>query len=156
MLVIVVAVGGFAVARVRGIFGSHQLPTYAGSMSDDDNKSDPKRLVYEIFGPAGATADINYIDDEGETNQVNGATLPWSHEIVTTAPSMTGNIVAQGNSDFIGCRITSDGEVKDERTVNQVSAYVYCFVKSAWARGATASEDRSEARTGASGEPSHE
>ena len=131
VVVVVIAIGGFAVARVRGIFGSHQLPTYAGSMSDDDNKSDPKRLVYEIFGPAGATADINYIDDEGETNQVNGATLPWSHEIVTTAPSMTGNIVAQGNSDFIGCRITSDGEVKDERTVNQVSAYVYCFVKSA-------------------------
>ncbi len=131
MLVIVVAVGGFAVARVRGIFGSHQLSTYAGSMSDDEHRSDPKRVVYEIFGPAGAVADINYIDDDGETNQVNGATLPWSHEIVTTAPSMTGNIVAQTTSAFIGCRITSDGEVKDERTVSQVSAYIYCFVKSA-------------------------
>ena len=131
MLVIVVAVGGFAVARVRGIFGSHQLPTYAGSMSDDEHRSDPKRVVYEIFGPAGAVADINYIDDDGETNQVNGATLPWSHEIVTTAPSMTGNIVAQTTSAFIGCRIASDGEVKDERTVSQVSAYIYCFVKSA-------------------------
>ena len=131
VVVVVVAVGGFAVARVRGICGSHQLPTYAGSMSDDEHRSDPKRVVYEIFGPAGATADINYVDDDGETNQVNGASLPWSHEIVTTAPSMTGNIVAQGNSDFIGCRITSDGEVKDERTVNQVSAYIYCFVKSA-------------------------
>ena len=45
-------------------------------MSDDTNTSDPKRVVYEIFGPAGATADINYIDDEsGETNQVNDASL---------------------------------------------------------------------------------
>jgi Mycobacterium membrane protein len=131
VLVIVVAVGGFAVARVRGIFGSHQLPTYAGSMSDDEHRSDPKRVVYQIFGPAGAVADINYIDDDGETNQINGATLPWSHEIITTAPSMMGNIVAQTPSDFIGCRITSDGEVKDERTVSQVSAYIYCFVKSA-------------------------
>ena len=61
--------------RVRGIFGSHELPTYAGSMSDDTNTSDPKRVVYEIFGPAGATADINYIDDDGETNQVNDASL---------------------------------------------------------------------------------
>lgn len=130
-MVVVVVVGGFAVDRVRGIFGSHQLPTYAGSMSDDQHKSDSKRVVYEVFGPPGATADINYIDDEGETNQVDNATLPWSHEIVTTAPSMTGNIVAQGSSDFIGCRITSDGEVKDERTVSQVSAYIYCFVKSA-------------------------
>ena len=130
-MVVVIAAAGFAVTRIRGIFGSHQLPTYAGSMSDDSHKSDPKRVVYEIFGPPGATADINFIDDEGETNQVNDAPLPWSHEIVTTAPSMMGNIVAQGSSDFIGCRITSDGEVKDERTVNQVSAYVYCIVKSA-------------------------
>ena len=131
MVVVVVAAAGFAVTRVRSIFGSHQLPTYAGSMSDNSNKSDPKRVVYEVFGPAGATADINFVDDGGDTNQVNGATLPWSHEIVTTAPSMMGNIVAQGNSDFIGCRITSDGEVRDERTVNQVSAYIYCVVKSA-------------------------
>lgn len=130
-MVVVVAAAGFAVLRVRGIFGSHQLPTYAGSMSDDSNKTDPKRLVYEIWGPAGATADINYIDDEGETNQVNDATLPWSHEIVSNAPSVMGNIVAQGDSDFIGCRITSDDEVKDERTVNQVSAYIFCVVKSA-------------------------
>ena len=44
---------------------------------------------------------------------------------------MMGNIIAQGDSDFIGCRITFSGEVKDERTVNQVSAYIYCVVKSA-------------------------
>ena len=130
MLVIVVAVGGFAVARVRGNFGSHQLPTYAGSMSDDEHRSDPKRVVYEIFGPAGGCRHQLH-RRRRRTNQINGATLPWSHEIVTTAPSMTGNIVAQTNSDFIGCRITSDGEVKDERTVSQASAYIYCFVKSA-------------------------
>ncbi len=72
-MVVVLAAAGFAVLRVRGVFGSHQLPTYAGSMSDDANKSDPKRVVYEVFGPPGATADINYIDDDGETNQVNDA-----------------------------------------------------------------------------------
>lgn len=130
-MVLVLAVAGFAVLRIRGVFGSHELPTYAGSMSDNANKTDPKSLVYEVWGPPGATADINYIDDEGETNQVNDATLPWSHEIISNAPSVMGNIVAQGDSDFIGCRITSDGEVKDERTVNQVSAYIYCVVKSA-------------------------
>ncbi|MDX1881952.1 MmpS family transport accessory protein [Mycolicibacterium sp. 120270] len=130
-MVLVLAVAGFAVLRIRGVFGSHELPTYAGSMSDNTNKTDPKSLIYEVWGPPGATADINYIDDEGETNQVNDATLPWSHEIISNAPSVMGNIVAQGDSDFIGCRITSDGEVKDERTVNQVSAYIYCVVKSA-------------------------
>ena len=44
---------------------------------------------------------------------------------------MSGNVVAQGNGDFIGCRITADGEVKDERTITNVSAYIYCFTKAA-------------------------
>ncbi|ORX13914.1 hypothetical protein AWC31_29545 [Mycolicibacterium wolinskyi] len=127
----VIAIGGFAVTKIRGIFGTQQLPTYAGSMSDDQkNVSDPKRVVYEIFGPPGAVADVNYIDDDGEPNQVDGVALPWSVEIVTNAPSMTGNVLAQGNSDFIGCRISSDGEVKDERTAHDVNAYIYCFAKS--------------------------
>ncbi|MBN7443157.1 MmpS family transport accessory protein, partial [Mycobacteroides abscessus] len=69
---------------------------------------------------------------EGEPHQINGAVLPWSIEIITTAPSMTGNILAQTrNADGLGCRITANDEKKDERYTNEVSAYVYCFVKSA-------------------------
>ncbi|HEY9266345.1 MAG TPA: MmpS family transport accessory protein [Mycobacterium sp.] len=131
VLVIVLVVGGFTVWRVRGFFGSHQLPTYAGSMSEDSNKSDPKRVRYEIFGPPGAVADINYIDAEGDPNQVVGATLPWSVVVETNSPAMVGNVVAQGDSDFIGCRILADDVVKDERTAYNVSAYIYCFTKSA-------------------------
>ncbi len=44
---------------------------------------------------------------------------------------MVGNVVAQGDGDFIGCRIFADGVVKDERSAHNVSAYVYCFTKSA-------------------------
>lgn len=128
---LVLVVGGLAVWRIRNIFGSHQLPTYAGSMSEDSNRSDPKIVRYEIFGDPGATADINYIDDEGDPNQIVGATLPWSIEVETNSPAMVGNVVAQGDSDFIGCRISADGVVKDERTAHNVSAYVYCFTKSA-------------------------
>ena len=117
--------------RVRAFFGSHQLPTYAGSMSEDSNKSDPKRVRYEIFGPPGAVADINYIDAEGDSSQVVGATLPWSVVVETNSPAMVGNVVAQGDSDFIGCRILADDVVKDERTACNVSAYIYCFAKSA-------------------------
>lgn len=128
---LVLVVGGFSVWRIRNIFGSHQLPTYAGSMSEDSNRSDPKIVRYEIFGNPGARADINYIDDEGDPNQVVGATLPWSVEVETNSPAMVGNVVAQGDSDFIGCRISADGVVKDERTAYNVTAYVYCFTKSA-------------------------
>ncbi|MCV7154538.1 MmpS family protein [Mycolicibacterium pyrenivorans] len=131
VLVLVLVVGGFTVWRIRNIFGSHQLPTYAGSMSEDSNKSDPEIVRYEVFGDPGATADINYIDDEGDPNQVVGATLPWSIEVETNSPAMVGNVVAQGDGDFIGCRIFADGVVKDERSAHNVSAYVYCFTKSA-------------------------
>jgi hypothetical protein len=130
-LVVVLGLGGFTVSRIRGIFGSEELPTYAGSMSDDSNNSDPKRVTYEVYGDPGATADINYLDIEGDPVQVNDVTLPWSVELETTAPSMAANVVAQGNSAFIGCRIASDGEVRDERTSSAVSAYVYCMAKSA-------------------------
>ncbi|GJF08938.1 putative membrane protein, MmpS [Mycolicibacterium cyprinidarum] len=131
VLVVVLAIGGFTVWRVRGIFGSHELPTYAGSMSEDSNKSDPRRVRYEVFGQPGAVADINYIDASGDPNQVNGVTLPWSVEVESYSPAMVGNVVAQGDGDFIGCRIVSDGEVRDERTAYEVSAYIYCFTKSA-------------------------
>lgn len=131
ILAVVVAVGAFAVVRVRGVFGSDVLPTYAGSMSDANRVSDPKRVVYQIFGPPGTVADINYLDDDGTPHQIVGAALPWSVEIVTTAPAMAGNVLAQGNSDSIGCRIVANGETKIERIANEVSAYIYCFVKSA-------------------------
>lgn len=131
VLVVVLVAGTFAVSRVRGIFGSRELATYAGSKSDDKYKSDPKRVVYQVFGPPGTVADINYLDDYGTPHQVNGVVLPWSVEIVTNAPSMVGNVLAQGNSDSIGCRVTSDGEVKIEKTASDVNAYVYCFAKSA-------------------------
>ncbi len=87
-------------------------------------------MVYEVFGNPGATADINYLDPSGEPVQVDGAALPWSVEVSTTAPSMAANLVAQGNSDFLGCRISSDGAVRDERSSSAVSAYVYCMAKS--------------------------
>lgn len=130
VLVVVLALGGFTVSRVRGIFGSEQLPTYAGSMVDVSTNSDPKRVTYEVFGNPGATADINYLDPDGEPVQVDGATLPWSVELETNAPSMAANLVAQGSSDYIGCRISSDGKIHDERSTSAVSAYVYCLAKS--------------------------
>ncbi|WP_207557529.1 MmpS family transport accessory protein [Mycobacteroides abscessus] len=49
----------------------------------------------------------------------------------TLIPAL-GNILAQTrNADGLGCRITANDEKKDERYTNEVSAYVYCFVKSA-------------------------
>ncbi|MCB0946920.1 MAG: hypothetical protein KDB49_18995, partial [Mycobacterium sp.] len=57
--------------------------------------------------------------------------LPWSLTLTTTAPAASANIVAQGDTDTIGCRILVDGVLKDEKTTSGVNAQTFCLVKSA-------------------------
>ena len=75
-------------------------------------------------------ATINYLDVNAQPQRVDDTTLPWSYNVTTTQPAVFANVMAQGNSDSIGCRITIDGVVKDERTVNKVNAYTFCLDKS--------------------------
>src|SRR5437764_704252 len=67
---------------------------------------DPKVVVYEISGPPGSVANINYWDENANTHQVNGAPLPWSTKISTTLPSVSANIMAQSDGSQISCKIT--------------------------------------------------
>ena len=90
----------------------------------------PKIVVYDVFGPAGTTAKIDYYDADANTHEVNTA-LPWSTKISTTLPAVSANIMVQGDSDHIGCRITVDGTVRDEKSTNGVNAQTFCLVKSA-------------------------
>jgi hypothetical protein len=57
--------------------------------------------------------------------------LPWTLSVTTTLPSVSVNIVAQGNTDEIGCRITVNDVVKEEQTKNELNAQTFCLVKSA-------------------------
>jgi Mycobacterium membrane protein len=130
IIVAVVAVGGFMVYRVRGYFGAHG--NGGNSVVFEDTKPfNPKVVVYEIFSPNGTVADINYLDLDADPQRVDSARLPWSLTLSTTDPAVSPNIVAQGHSDTIGCRITVDGVVKDERISNGVNAQTFCLVKSA-------------------------
>ncbi len=72
-------------------------------------------------------ATINYLDVDATPRQVLDTTLPWSYTITTTLPAVFANVVAQGDSNSIGCRITVNGVVKDERIVNEVRAYTFCL-----------------------------
>jgi hypothetical protein len=126
----VVAAAGSAVYRLHGIFGSHDDTSTPGPIGNDVNYN-PKRITLEVFGDPGKVATINYLDINVQPQKVINAPLPWSLKMVTTQPGAFTNVVAQGNSDSLGCRITVDGEVKDERVVNTVNAYTFCLVKSA-------------------------
>ena len=128
--VLVVAITGFAIDRLHGIFGSHYSTSANSGLSNEIVPFNPKQVVLEVFGAPGAVATINYLDVNAQPQIVRDAPLPWSFTITTTEPAVVGNVVAQGNGDTIGCRITVNGDVKDERTVNKVDAYTFCLDKS--------------------------
>jgi Mycobacterium membrane protein len=131
VVVVVIACGGYTVARLHGVFGSEKRPSYADAGSDDSKPFHPKQLTYEVFGPVGTVADISYFDVNADPRMVDGANLPWSLKLTSNQAALVGNIVAQGNSDSIGCRILVDGEVKAERISNEVNAYTFCLLKAA-------------------------
>jgi hypothetical protein len=130
LIVVVIAVAGIIVARTRTFFGADGITVTPRNFADDPEPFDPKVVKYEIFG-TGTFADINYLDLDAKPQRVDSAALPWSLTLQTTAPSAAPNIVAQGNSHSITCRITVDDEVKDERTSDGLNAQTFCFVKSA-------------------------
>ncbi|BCO85269.1 membrane protein [Mycobacterium paraintracellulare] len=128
--VLVVALAGFGIYRLHGIFGSHDNTTADSGLAAEIVPFNPKQVVLEVFGAPGAVATINYLDVNAQPQQVKDAPLPWSFTITTTEPAVIGNVVAQGNGDTLGCRITVNGEVKDQRTVHKVDAYTFCLDKS--------------------------
>jgi hypothetical protein len=130
VIIAVLVIAGMTVSRVRTFFGADGVTVTPRNFADDPKPFDPKVVKYEIFG-TGTYADVNYLDLDAKPQRKDGAPLPWSLTLETTAPSAAPNIVAQGDGSSITCRITVDDEVKDERTSNGLNAQTFCFVKSA-------------------------
>jgi Mycobacterium membrane protein len=128
--VLVVAVAGFAVYRLNGIFGSHDVTSTPSGAENNIVPFNPKHVVLEVFGAPGTVATITYLDVHAQPQRVDNATLPWAYDTTTTDPAVFVNVSAQGDSDSIGCRIKIDDVVKDERTANTLNAYIYCLDKS--------------------------
>ncbi|WP_101953469.1 MmpS family transport accessory protein [Mycobacterium intracellulare] len=132
-LVVVVAVflGGVAVYRLRGVFGSDEIFTATGSSAEPLEPSHVKRVTYEVYGPGDTAGSVSYLDKTAQPEQANFTSLPWTFTITTTVPAVLASVVAQGNSEIIGCRITVNGEVKDERSSAGRHAQTSCLVKAA-------------------------
>lgn len=129
LVVVVVAVGVVAVTNARTIFGSNPV-IVTQKTSDSAEDFDPKVVTYEVFG-SGATAVVNYVDLDGRPQRTGSVALPWSVTLTTTNPSASPNVLVQGDGDSIGCRITVDDVVKEERTETGINAATFCLVKSA-------------------------
>ena len=130
VLVVVLAVSGLGVVRLHKIFASQDLNANAGA-GIKIVQFNPKLVTYDVFGPAGTTAKIDYFDADANTHEIDAAPLPWSITISTTLPAVSPNIMAQADSDQIGCRITVDGTVREEKSSDGHNAQTFCLVKSA-------------------------
>lgn len=126
----VLAVAGFAVYRLHGIFASQDVTSTPGGSENDIVPFNPKHVVLEVFGPPGTVATITYLDVNAQPQRADAVTLPWAYDTTTTQPAVFVNVTAQGNSNSIGCRIRIDDVVKDERSVNTLNALTYCLDKS--------------------------
>ncbi|MGH3954037.1 MAG: MmpS family transport accessory protein [Mycobacterium sp.] len=132
LVVAAFALGVVVVFRLHGAFGSDNQTTREGSgILNDAAPFHPKRVTYEVFGPPGATATVNYLDLSANPQSIKDVTLPWSVTLSTTSPATSPNLVAQGSGETIGCRISVDDIVKNENSGHGVDAFTFCLVKSA-------------------------
>lgn len=128
--VLVVAVAGFTVYRLNGIFGSQDVVSTPDNSANDTKPFNPKRVLIEVFGAPGSTATITYLDIYAQPQRADDVALPWAYDTTTTQPTVFVNVQAQGDGESIGCRITIDDAVKDERSVSTLNPFTYCLDKS--------------------------
>ena len=133
VLIAVLAVSGAAIHRMHGYFGSIGAEGVNGGVGGVDRivPFNPKRVLYEVEGPAGTVGSLSYLDENAQPHHADFVTLPWSFLVTTTQPSMFANLVAQGDSDTIRCRITVNGDVREDRVANGHDAQAFCLVKTA-------------------------
>jgi hypothetical protein len=129
VLVVVLAISGLVVSRLHKMFASEDLNANAGA-GIEIVQFNPKVMVYDVYGPPGTTAQISYFDTDANVHLIS-APLPWSITLSTTLPTVSANLMAQGDTDQIGCRVTVNGTVREEESASGVNAQTYCLVKSA-------------------------
>jgi hypothetical protein len=131
LLVVVVALGGYAIVRIRDTLGGNGTATANDGNGGDTKPFNPKHIMYEITG-SGGSVNLDYLDENGQPHRVDAAPLPWSFTIVTTLPSMSANVIAQGDPGVNGlrCRVLVDGQVRDDRRTEEYQPFIYCLVKS--------------------------
>ncbi|WP_328353921.1 MmpS family protein [Mycobacterium sp. NBC_00419] len=131
-VVVVALIAAVAVvSRLRTFFDSDK-PYIAASMPADAIKPiNTKRVTYEIVGPADASGRVSYLDVNGKTIEAGFTQLPWSVTVSTTDPGVLANVVAQGDTDALGCRILVDDKLVAEDFAEGRDAQAFCLDKAA-------------------------
>ncbi len=131
VIALVAAVG--VVSRLRTFFDSDKPYTTAEMPADAIKPINTKRVTYEIVGPPGASGRVSYLDVNGKTREAAFTELPWSVTVSTTdPPGVLANVVAQGDTDALGCRILVDDKLVAEKNfANGRDAQAFCLDKAA-------------------------
>ncbi|WP_264070875.1 MmpS family protein [Mycolicibacterium komossense] len=131
VVVIALLLGAAVVGRLRTFFDS-DLPFVAGSEHlDAIAPINTKQVTYEIVGPQTTAGRVSYLDAKGKTQEAGFTNLPWSVTIATTDPGILANVVAQGDSGSLGCRILVNDKVVAEQHAEGRAAQAFCLDKSA-------------------------
>jgi Mycobacterium membrane protein len=131
VIVVALVVAGFVVGRLRTYFGSDLPGSAMRGDADAIVAFNPKRVTYEVVGPATATGAVSYLDANGQSHQDRFDALPWSVTITTTDPGIFANVVAQGDSRTLGCRIVVNGKVTAHQQAQGRDAQAFCLDKAA-------------------------
>ena len=124
----VAAVGGVVIGRFHSVFGAHPS---AETRTDNIVSTIPKYVTYDVEGPVGTSGMISYVDERSQPQREHFDSLPWSKTLTTTVPSVFANLIVQGDSPALSCRITVNGEVRDQQAVSGSDATAFCLVKAA-------------------------
>lgn len=136
----VVAVSGFVVYRLHGVFGVHKGSFGGGTSGEVLDEFNAKTITLEVWGSPGSTATINYLDENSHPQQALNVPLPWSKVLSSTKPGIPANLIAQGDGSWIACRFVvnnHDGHGDVIKAPNRsdanatVTPFVYCLDKSA-------------------------
>lgn len=131
VVVLAVALGAAGVIQLRARFGSDEIFAASDHRPGTIVAVNTKQVTYELFGPAAGAGKISYLNAEAKPEEAVFTGLPWTHTFSTTAPAVVANLIAQGDTDTLGCRITVNGAVKDEQQASGASAQTFCLVKAA-------------------------
>ncbi|TGD86972.1 transport acessory protein MmpS [Mycolicibacterium sp. CH28] len=128
-IAVIAAIG--VVGRLRTFFDSDKPYTAASMPADAITPINTKRVTYEIVGPADASGRVSYLDVNGKTIEAGFTALPWSVTVSTTDPGVLANVVAQGDTAALGCRILVNDKLVAENYAEGRDAQAFCLDKAA-------------------------
>lgn len=131
MVVVALLVAAAVVSRLRSFFDSDKPYIAAPLPADDMTSTNTKRVTYEVIGPQYASGRVSYLDVHGKTVEAGFTSLPWSVTVSTTDPGVLANVVAQGDSAALGCRIVVNDRVVAEDFAEGSNAQAFCLDKAA-------------------------